>query len=281
MSRKIFIILIIFQFFTVLLFAENNFQEPELQVPEFTFLAYFAAEDSSIIHAIRNNQFFLESLRLSKLAQDAYEYGDYDASTAYAEEAIRYAQLSDEYVAEQLIAEAKRLLDWADNNDIPSQFPNNYNEGKNYYETAVVAHSNEALEESIDAATKAIEILSVFETAALSQIAGGSSTTGGSGSSTTGGSGSSTTGGSGSSTTGGSGTSTTGEDGTSSGSPRQYVVRTWIVERDCLWNIAGYPWVFGDPWRWPELYEANKHKMPDPNNPHWIEPGMVLDIPDR
>jgi nucleoid-associated protein YgaU len=27
------------------------------------------------------------------------------------------------------------------------------------------------------------------------------------------------------------------------------------------------------------LYEANKDKIPDPNNPHLIRPGTVLDIP--
>jgi hypothetical protein len=248
MSRKIFIVWLISLFGIIPLFFFFFFLELELQAPEFKFLSYFAAEDSAIPHNILNNQFYLESLRLTKLAQDTYDYGDYDTSKSYAEEAIRYAQLSDEYVAAQLIAEAKRLLDWADNNNIPNRFPNNYNEAKNYYETAVVTHSNKKLDESIDASIKAIEILAVFEAEWLA------------------------------SSKAGSGTPATG--GTSSGS-RQYVVRTWIVERDCLWNIAGYPWVFGDPWRWPELYEANKHKMPDPNNPHWIEPGMVLDIPDR
>jgi hypothetical protein len=27
------------------------------------------------------------------------------------------------------------------------------------------------------------------------------------------------------------------------------------------------------------LYNANRAKFPNPNNPNWIEPGMVLDIP--
>jgi nucleoid-associated protein YgaU len=30
---------------------------------------------------------------------------------------------------------------------------------------------------------------------------------------------------------------------------------------------------------WKVLYNANKSKMPDPNNPDLIEPGMVIDIP--
>ncbi|MDR2159389.1 MAG: hypothetical protein LBP23_04905, partial [Treponema sp.] len=49
--------------------------------------------------SVRNNQYYLESVRLTKLAQESFDYGDYDASTQYAGEAQHYAQLSDEYVA--------------------------------------------------------------------------------------------------------------------------------------------------------------------------------------
>jgi nucleoid-associated protein YgaU len=63
------------------------------------------------------------------------------------------------------------------------------------------------------------------------------------------------------------------------GLPAQYTVRTWKGERDCLWNIAGQPWVYNNPRRWRILYEANKDKFPDPANPNWLEPGIVLDIP--
>jgi nucleoid-associated protein YgaU len=61
--------------------------------------------------------------------------------------------------------------------------------------------------------------------------------------------------------------------------PAQYTVRTWQGEGDCLWNIAGYSWVYGDSRKWKLLYEANKSKMPEADNPNLIEPGMVLDIP--
>jgi hypothetical protein len=61
--------------------------------------------------------------------------------------------------------------------------------------------------------------------------------------------------------------------------PAQYTVRTWQGERDCLWNIAGYSWVYGDSSKWRLLYDANKSKMPEAENPDLIEPGMVLDIP--
>jgi nucleoid-associated protein YgaU len=56
-------------------------------------------------------------------------------------------------------------------------------------------------------------------------------------------------------------------------------VRPWAVSKDCFWNIAGFPWVYGNPYQWRLLYNANKSKLPNPNNPNVIEPGTVLDIP--
>jgi len=61
--------------------------------------------------------------------------------------------------------------------------------------------------------------------------------------------------------------------------PATYTVREWAVSKDCFWNIAGFPWVYGDPHKWRVLYNANKSKLPNPNNPNRIEPGTVLDIP--
>ncbi|MDR0388160.1 MAG: LysM peptidoglycan-binding domain-containing protein, partial [Treponema sp.] len=61
--------------------------------------------------------------------------------------------------------------------------------------------------------------------------------------------------------------------------PAQYTVRPWAVSRDCFWNIAGQPWAYGDSTRWRLLYEANKSRLPNPDNPDLIHPGMVLDIP--
>jgi len=123
---------------------------------------------------IRDNEYLRESLRLTKLAEDAYNYGDYDASASFAEAAIRSAELSDEYVAQQMGTDTK--------------------------------------------------------------------------------------------------------DGTSP-LPASYTIRAWGVSYDCFWNIAGRPWVYGNPHLWRVLYNANKAKLPDPNNPNLIEPGIVLDIP--
>jgi len=250
MSRRICIVLFISLFVAVSAFAED-LSNLDIKIPVFksvTFYAVEAGEETVIPHGIANNEFFLESLRLTRLALETYDYGDYDASAGFAEEAIRFAEMSDEYVSTQLIAEAKRLLAWADENNIASRFPNNYNEGKDQYEAAVVYHSDEEWTDSIESSIRSIEIFSAF---AGSQVVTRTAST----------------------------TTTTSSSSTASGLPRQYTVRTWRVERDCLWNIAGYSWVYGDPWKWRELYEANKSKLPDPNNPDLIEPGMVLDIP--
>jgi nucleoid-associated protein YgaU len=58
-----------------------------------------------------------------------------------------------------------------------------------------------------------------------------------------------------------------------------YEVKLNPERRDCLWRIAEFDFVYGDPRQWPRLYEANKDKFPQPDNPHLIKPGMILSIP--
>jgi len=59
----------------------------------------------------------------------------------------------------------------------------------------------------------------------------------------------------------------------------QYRVKTWHFDRDCLWNIAAKKEIYGDPWKWRIIYEANKDKLPKPGDPNIVEPGTLLDIP--
>ena len=189
---------------------------------------------------IRNNQYYLESLRLTKLAQDTYDYGDYDVSADFAREAIRYARLSDEYVALQLkikeandaIAAAKQRLDWAESSGAARQYPHEYGEAQGFYSESLSARAAEEWDEAIAAAHRVVSLLAYI----------------------------------------------TAPEGIAP-LPAQYTVRSWTGERDCLWNIAGRPWAYGDPFKWRLIYDANKTKMPQPNNPDLIEPGMVLDIP--
>ena len=61
--------------------------------------------------------------------------------------------------------------------------------------------------------------------------------------------------------------------------PATYTVRPWSVSKDCFWNIAGRSWAYGNPRQWRTLYNANKSKLPNPNNPNILVPGTILVIP--
>lgn len=58
---------------------------------------------------------------------------------------------------------------------------------------------------------------------------------------------------------------------------KTYTVRLIPERRDCLWRIAEYKFIYGDPWKWPIIYKANKDQIKDPD---LIYPGQVFDIPE-
>ena len=61
--------------------------------------------------------------------------------------------------------------------------------------------------------------------------------------------------------------------------PAKYVVTTWESARECFWNIAANPAVYGDPFRWEDLYNANRKALVDPSDPDLVKPGMIVTIP--
>jgi nucleoid-associated protein YgaU len=63
--------------------------------------------------------------------------------------------------------------------------------------------------------------------------------------------------------------------------PKYYEVRLIPERRDCFWRIAEYDFVYGDPFKWRILYEANKSDLKYPDNPHLIFPGQVFVIPEQ
>ena len=58
-----------------------------------------------------------------------------------------------------------------------------------------------------------------------------------------------------------------------------YIVKPWAETKDCYWNISGRPYVYNNPLLWENLYQANKSKMPKPEDPNLIHPGMKMQIP--
>jgi hypothetical protein len=197
---------------------------------------------------LRNTQYFSESVRLTNLAQLSFEEGDYDLSTWYSSEAIRYAQLSDEYVALQLrikevndaIKAARTRLDWANSPEINarSRFPAEISNAQTAYNEALAYRRNSEWDNAIDAAMRVFAALAFVTEPEPSPA-----------------------------------------EPLEYPLPAQYTVHLWNLTRDCLWNIAGRPYVYNDPYQWRLLYNANKSKLPEPNNPDLIEPEMILDIP--
>jgi len=216
-------------------------------------LAQAASGDATIPTSIRNNKYFVESVRLALLAQQAFDEGDYDASTSYSEEAIRYTHLSDEFVQLQLkiketddaIAAARRRLDFATSVNAASRYPAEYSQAQAAYTEARTLRAAQSWDDAIAAANRVL--------AALAKVDAESAKT--------------------------AQTTTTPETSGPLPLPAQYTVRSWAVAKDCLWNIAGRSYVYNDPKKWKLLYDANKSGMPEPNNPDLIHPGMVVNIP--
>jgi hypothetical protein len=61
--------------------------------------------------------------------------------------------------------------------------------------------------------------------------------------------------------------------------PAKYRVRPWSVSQDTFQSIAGRPWAYSDTTKWWNIYDANRSKLPQPDNPDLLMPGIVLDIP--
>jgi nucleoid-associated protein YgaU len=195
------------------------------------------SQSTDFVNTLLNNQYLLESRRLTSLAEATFEQGDYDAAIAYAEEATRYAEMSDSYVSIQMkikkahdaIAVAQVRLDWAVSIDASERYPQEYEQAQAAYKEACTARDGEDWDGALAAAFRVMALLSdLRELVTL---------------------------------------------------PAQYIVRSWNPMKDCLWNIAAKPQIYGDPVKWRILYNANKGKLVMPDNPDLIHPGMILDIP--
>jgi nucleoid-associated protein YgaU len=208
-------------------------------------------QGQNIPRSILNNEYYLRSVRLTQLAKDAYEEGDYDASAEYAEEAAEYARLSDEYVtmrlADYAIARAHSRYTWAGQVGAATRYPAEYEEAGTYYNQALEARRGEEWVPARESAERVLIILANVRAPDGTKPSEPDKTE---------------------------------PPGPGDGTlPAQYTVRYWLDTGDCLSAIAGWSWVYGDVYQWRLLYDANKDKLPDPDNPHLIRPGMVLDIP--
>ena len=188
-----------------------------------------------------NNEYQRKSRAYSELAQRAYNEGDYDASIEYSRLAEENAQKSADYIQYMLARiEAEQAMNKA---------RTRYTWAKNNKAEEKHPEAFETATEALQAGNTAFEnkdfdVAVVCAKKVLDALA-----------------------------------VVTGDESSFATLPDQYRIRTWRGERDCLWNIAKDKAIYDNPYLWRKLYEANKDKLPDPNNPDWVEPGIILTIP--
>ena len=192
---------------------------------------------SEFVRGLLNNQYMLENLRLIGLAENAYADSKYDDAVKYAQEAMKNAQLSDDYVRLQMkikgandaITAAQARLDQVKKTNANVKYAEIYGKAEAAFAEALAFRSKEEWDPAKESALSVIAILSGIPDVPVLAA--------------------------------------------------QYRVKTWNSTKDCLWNIAAKKEIYGDPWKWRVIYNANKHKLPKPSNPHLVEPGTLLDIP--
>jgi nucleoid-associated protein YgaU len=207
-------------------------------------IALIAASSLALgAQSLKDNPNYQKSLELNAQAKQAFDAGDYDAATEYANQAKEFALLSDQYVdkmlakaqADKALAQAKDKMAWAEGAKAKELYPDLFGKASGEYADAQSAYGSEDYPTAADKARAAVATLDGIA-AAIAQRQGGVF-------------------------------------------PAVYVVRLIPERRDCLWRIAEYPFIYNNPLKWTVIYEANKKTFRDPGNPNLIFPGQKLQIP--
>jgi hypothetical protein len=210
-----------------------------------------AAAAPLIAQSLLDNQYYHKAQGLLGQSQQALDSGDYDSSAALASQARDELAKSDEYVvtmtqfyrANGYLSIAKDRVSYAKSIDADTHY-------KAAYDTAVtaVASAKSSLDgkdypKSIDLSKSAIAALANVAPVAVTPQ------------------------------------TPPAQPAAALSLPQYYTVRLLLPLRDCFWRIAGYPFVYNNPWKWRLLYDANKDLLADSNDPNIIEPGMRFTIP--
>lgn len=187
-------------------------------------------------HSLYDNANYKKSIDLRRMADVAFQQGDYIKAKEYSVESERLSVLATKEAEIQLQMwtanswknRAKARIDFGEANNAAGQNAAVWKDAKASYALAQTEYTAKRYVESTTASKLVVDLMKDFTEAKY---------------------------------------------------PADYTVRLIPEDRDCFWRIAEYPFIYGDPWKWRILYEANKDRIPDPNNPDWIEPGIVLTIP--
>ena len=192
---------------------------------------------------LQDNEFYKKSLEFTRLSEQALEQGDYDAARDYAIKAQENAALSKNYIDEMVAAyRARSALNAARARIGLADRYNLKARDPQLYNSATDLYKqaeNEFAEK--DYAKSLADAQQVLELLKEFDAMAGV--------------------------------------GVPGEKAATYRVKDNPAKRDCLWRIAGYDFIYGDPTKWRHIYEANKSTLRDPNNPRLIYPGQVLTIP--
>ena len=215
----------------------------------FIFFVIFAVMGVALYsQSLENNEFYKQSVEYANMSQKAIDDGDYALAQEYALESQKYAALSKQYIEDMLLAyrarssyvAAKARMDLANRINLKNNDPELYAEASEYFVSATGKYNAQDFANSLPDSRMVVELLKNIDPAFVPR-----------------------------------------QDPVVSQSNLAafYSVKLNTNLRDCLWRIAGLSYVYGDPYQWTRLYEANKDKFPERDNPDLIEPGMILSIP--
>jgi nucleoid-associated protein YgaU len=207
-------------------------------------IALFLGISTLSAQSLLDNEFYNKAKALVTQSEQALQAGDYDTAASLAAEAKDNLAKSDDYVATMLMF--YRANGWLGQANDRIAYAKSIKADTNYkdaYTTAVTAAGG--AKEALDAKDYEKSIgLSKTALAALANIG-----------------------------------PVTAKASAEPVLPQYYTVKLVISKRDCFWRIAGFPFVYNDPWKWRLLYDANKELLGKPDNPNLIEPGQRFVIP--
>jgi nucleoid-associated protein YgaU len=194
--------------------------------------------------SLKDNPDYQKSVELNTQAKKAFDSGDYDAATDLANQAKDYAARSDQYV-DKMLAKAtadKAMLQAKDK----MAWADSVN-AKTLYPTDYDKATGEYADAQAAYGTEDYPTATAKAQSAVNTLDGIAAAIA--------------------------------KAATAKTWPAVYVVRLIPAKRDCLWRIAGYPFIYNNPLKWTVIYEANKKTFRDPGNPNLIFPGQKLQIP--
>ncbi|HUX12971.1 MAG TPA: hypothetical protein VMW87_08065 [Spirochaetia bacterium] len=208
---------------------------------------------SAFSQNLLDNDAYRKAVQLRQQAQVALDSGQYDQAQQLSQQAEQYAkeaidtakQLELAYRATNWLERARERIKFGESIKASERYATEWQTAQAKFTAAQDGYQNKQYQDSIVASQAVLDALRNIQPAKTAVVAQQPAT----------------------------------QVPTQPALPEYYVVRLIPNRTDCFWQIAGYPFVYGDPLKWPLLYKENMQILQDPKNPDLIQPGMVFKIP--